>query len=485
MSKIKMLPFTSVLKDNTSKFTKIKKQDYLEKGTYKIIDQGQSFIAGFTNDSDCVNNFDGEVIIFGDHTRIFKFINFPIAIGADGVKVLEVINKDEFDIKFLYFYLKSVKLHNAGYSRHFKFLKEIKIPLLPLQNQQKIAQQLSQIEELINKREESIKLLDELTKSTFLDMFGDLNINKYNWKSVSFESIILDVKNGITRRGKQNKGDVVLKLKDIRINFIDYENVNRIELTQSEKDKFSVTENNLLFIRVNGNPDYVGRCAVFNGYSEPVYYNDHIMRIEVNNDFNSIFLAYLINSHYGKYEIKKYIKTSAGQYTINQEGLGKIKLFEIPKPLQDKFAEIVNQIEQTKTIYQNSLTELNNLFGSIAQKAFKGELDVSKIELIQKATQVVESQEAIVENKIDYVDTDNNPIFSKDFVKMLINQAGQLTNEKLMNIIKQYSFKDKVSFDDIKKSVIELIEHKDIEQIVITTENISGFDKEIGFKIRK
>ena len=69
---------------------------------------------------------------------------------------------------------------------------------------------------------------------------------------------------------------------------------------------------------------------------------------------------------------------------------------------------------------------------------------------------------------------------------MLINQAGQLTNEELMNRIKQRSFKYKVSFDDIKKSVIELIENNDIEQIVITTENImSGFNKEIGFKIRK
>ena len=172
--------------------------------------------------------------------------------------------------------------------------------------------------------------------------------------------------------------------------------------------------------------------------------------------------------------------------SITKGALKELPLLYPPIELQNKFSEIITQLKQTKTIYENSLNELNNLFGSIAQKAFKGKLDTSKIELIQKVNQVAESQESIIETKVDYVDSDDNPIFSKDFVKMLINQAGQLTNEELMNRIKQRSFKYKVSFDDIKKSVIELIENNDIEQIVITTENImSGFNKEIGFKIRK
>ncbi|MDD2906676.1 MAG: restriction endonuclease subunit S [Sulfurimonas sp.] len=464
MSKLKMVPFSSVLKDNTSKFTKIKKQDYLEKGTYKIIDQGQSFVAGFTNDSNCVNNFDDEVIIFGDHTRIFKFINFPIAIGADGVKVLGVLNKDEYDIKFLYYYLKSVKLHDAGYSRHFKFLKEIKIPFLQLHDQRKIAMLLSQIEELINKRADSIKLLDELIKSSFLNIFGDPYFNKLSFDQKGF----LDIFDITTGKLDSNASEI----NGIYPFFTCAKETFKI-------NSFAFNQEALLLAGNNAVGDYSIKyySGKFNAYQRT-----YVLTLKDTQNSSYVFNKILL-----ELKLLELQKKSIGANTkyLTLKILEKIQLIKPPKPLQDKFAEIVTQIEQTKTIYQNSLTELNNLFGSIAQKAFKGELDVSKMELIQKATQIVESQEEIIEKQVNYIDIENNPIFTKDFVKMLINQAGQLTNEKLMDTIKQYSFNEKVSFDDIRKTVIELLENKDIEQIVITTENASGFDKEIGFKIKK
>ena len=80
-----------------------------------------------------------------------------------------------------------------------------------------------------------------------------------------------------------------------------------------------------------------------------------------------------------------------------------IREFQIirpPRNLQDKFAEIVIQIENTKKIYQGNLTELNNLFGSMAQKAFKGELDVGKIELIQKEQEEITMAIKLDENRL-------------------------------------------------------------------------------------
>ncbi|NOR57589.1 MAG: restriction endonuclease subunit S, partial [Sulfurimonas sp.] len=115
MSEIKYQPFLKIIKDSTSKFTKIKKQDYLVSGKFRIIDQGQKFIAGYTNNLELINNWDEDIIIFGDHTRVIKYIDFPIAIGADGVKVLK-IDSTKADTKYIYYFLKSVKLHNAGYS---------------------------------------------------------------------------------------------------------------------------------------------------------------------------------------------------------------------------------------------------------------------------------------------------------------------------------------------------------------------------------
>ena len=392
---------------------------------------------------------------------------------------------NEIDIKYLYFFMQTYiqKLRDKSIGGVIKYIKlgnltDAKIPFLQLKDQQKIAQLLTQIEDLINKREKSITLLDKLIKSTFLDMFESILTNKKPENLLSFEQMAVIDTNMTTDFEKYaNFPHIgIASIEKYTGKILDYKLVKDDNLISG---KYIFDERHILYSKIRPNlnkvalPNFKGLLSA-DGY--PILPKDNMNRIFLAHLLRTNFFLNYILGHCDRANIPK----------VNQKQLSGFSCNIPDKVLQDKFAEMVTQIENTKTIYEDSLNELNNLFGSISQKAFKGELDVSKIELIQKATQVVESQEAIIENKIDYVDTDNNPIFSKDFVKMLINQAGQLTNEKLMNIIKQYSFKDKVSFDDIKKSVIELIENNDIEQIVITTENImSGFNKEIGFKIRK
>jgi restriction endonuclease S subunit len=209
-------------------------------------------------------------------------------------------------------------------------------------------------------------------------MFGDPVSNPKGWEKKEFKEYTLDVKNGITRRPKSeedNSGDKVLKLKNIRSNFINYDCENRIMLVESEKQKFDVKIGDLLFIRVNGNPDYVGRCALHNDINQEVYYNDHIMRVRYNlNYYNGLFLSQYLNYPYGQSEISKQIKTSAGQHTINQGGLEKLNLIIPPIELQNQFAERVKAIEIQKAIAQASLEKSEELFNSLLQKAFKGVL---------------------------------------------------------------------------------------------------------------
>jgi len=82
---------------------KIPQKDFLERGEFAIIDQGEKFIAGYTNDKSKVYNEKFPVIVFGDHTRVFKFIDFPFSIGADGVKIL--VPSEEFNPLYLPFKL--------------------------------------------------------------------------------------------------------------------------------------------------------------------------------------------------------------------------------------------------------------------------------------------------------------------------------------------------------------------------------------------
>lgn len=102
---------------------RIKTSDVLEEGDIPVIDQSRDFIKGYTNNKEALLNYDCPLIVFGDHTRILKLINFPFARGADGTQVL--LSKDKcIPQHFFYFSLMNVDLSNYHYARHFKFLKE-------------------------------------------------------------------------------------------------------------------------------------------------------------------------------------------------------------------------------------------------------------------------------------------------------------------------------------------------------------------------
>ncbi len=105
---------------------KIKRSEYLEQGDIPCVDQSRNFIAGYTNDKGAVFDEFLPVVVFGDHTRIVKFVNFPFACGADGTQLIFPENEN-ISPEFLYFLLINIALSNFHYARHFKFLKGKKI----------------------------------------------------------------------------------------------------------------------------------------------------------------------------------------------------------------------------------------------------------------------------------------------------------------------------------------------------------------------
>ena len=100
----------------------VKATDYLSEGTIPVIDQSRDFIAGFTNDTETLVNIGCSVIVFGDHTRILKYVQFPFATGADGTQLIVSCN-DNMPQSLLYCSLVAVDLSNYHYARHFKYLK--------------------------------------------------------------------------------------------------------------------------------------------------------------------------------------------------------------------------------------------------------------------------------------------------------------------------------------------------------------------------
>lgn len=143
----------------------IKTAEYLPEGTFPIIDQSRDFVAGYTNDQEAVVDMGCPVIVFGDHTRILKYIQFPFAKGADGTQLI-ISNNENMPQSLLYSSLVAVDLSNYHYARHFKYLKAENI-LVPSREIAKefdwyVSPMLLQIQQLRNMENKAAEARDRL-----------------------------------------------------------------------------------------------------------------------------------------------------------------------------------------------------------------------------------------------------------------------------------------------------------------------------------
>lgn len=143
--------FAGTFGDTTAGNEKLQTKQFQESGKLAVIDQGRAQIAGYTDDNSLAYSGSLPVIVFGDHTRVFKYVDHPFVLGADGVRVLST--KPPFNPLFAYWHCRLLNIPSAGYSRHFKYLKEKSFicPDPNLQNHfaelaQSITTQLSKLE---------------------------------------------------------------------------------------------------------------------------------------------------------------------------------------------------------------------------------------------------------------------------------------------------------------------------------------------------
>ena len=163
-----ILPFTDCLKKvKSKKKPSIPKRDYQESGEFPVIDQGVSFVAGWTDSVESVISDNLPVVIFGDHTRLFKYVDFPFALGADGTQLLYP-NDEILDPYFFYYALLNLKVPNKGYNRHYRYLREFTVVCPPLSEQRSITHILQTIQEAKFTRQREITLERE-RKAALMD----------------------------------------------------------------------------------------------------------------------------------------------------------------------------------------------------------------------------------------------------------------------------------------------------------------------------
>lgn len=161
-------PFNELYKSIPNKKFQIQSTEYLKNGNYIVIDQGQNYIAGFSNNKDKLFT-DVPCIIYGDHTTFVKYSDKPFIVGADGTKLL----KSNIFPKFAYYLLNANNVMPTGYHRHFSALKEkIFYSATTLEEQQKIADFLSAVDNQIDIQRQRVEVMETQKKGLLDKVFS-------------------------------------------------------------------------------------------------------------------------------------------------------------------------------------------------------------------------------------------------------------------------------------------------------------------------
>jgi type I restriction enzyme S subunit len=256
--------------------------------------------------------------------------------------------------------------------------KKLEIPLPPLDQQKKIAAILDAADTYRQKTKALITKYDELTQSLFLDMFGNPVRNPKKWRTQ--ELITLGtVRSGITKGRKFKEEEIIgerpyMRVANVQDGHLDLSVIKTIPAIKSDLDKFLLMKGDILLTE-GGDPDKLGRGAVWNNEIEGCLHQNHIFKVRLDKDsVIPIYFSKLCGSAYGKRYFLKVGKQTTGIATINKTQLSKFPVYLPPIDLQNQFGERVKAIEVQKTQAETSLARADHLFNSLLQRAFKGEL---------------------------------------------------------------------------------------------------------------
>lgn len=245
-----------------------------------------------------------------------------------------------------------------------------------------IANLLSKAENLIAQRKDSIRLLDEFLKSTFLEMFGDPVKNEKGWEKVSLGIVCRKIGSGSTPKGGKEsyhkEGISLIRSLNVHNDEFVYKDLAFIDDKQAHELRNVIIEENDVLLNITGAS--VARCCIVPNEILPARVNQHVSIIRPDsNILNPRFLSRMFTSENYQLKLIKDAKSKgATREAITKEELELMKVIAPPIELQTQFTQIVEKTEALKTQYQQSLQELENLYGSLSQKAFRGELEIKK-----------------------------------------------------------------------------------------------------------
>lgn len=345
-----------------------------------VLTAGKSFILGYTNEEKGI--FDNlPVIIFDDFTTAFHYVDFPFKVKSSAMKILKPV-KEKADLKYLFYKMQTISFDTDLHKRYWiSKYSQLQIQLPPLPQQQKIAKILDTAYELRKNDEALVAKYDELTQALFLDMFGDPVSNLKGWEIKTIEQIVKSGKGSI-KRGPF--GGALKKEIFVEDGYLVYEQFHALN-NDFSRSRYFIDQNKFNELKgfevqpgdiiISCSGVYLGKLAVIPQNARKGIINQALLKVTLDESkMTNDFFVFLF-SH--KNFREKYFDANRGAGIPNFPPMSEFKKFPFispPMKLQNQFTERVAIIEEQKIIAQKTLAKSEELFNSLLQKAFNGEL---------------------------------------------------------------------------------------------------------------
>lgn len=355
---------------------KTKQKDYLPNGMLPIIDQGQEMIGGYTDDSFKEIICDLPVIVFGDHTKAVKYIDFPFGAGADGIKVLQP--KEGILPKYLFYTTQYLvlRLEDKGYARHYQYIekKELEIPPTPEQ-----ARIVSRIEELFSQLDNGVETLQKTKQQLAVYRQAVLQqafCPSAGWKKKTV-SEIGDVNLGRQRSPKNISKQYptkYIRAANITEQGLSLEDILDMEFTPSEREKYCLRDGDIVISEASGSASQVGKPAIWRNEIPDCCFQNTVIRHRVYTEHPEYIFWYY------KYLYQSgYFSRIVGGVGINHLGAQNFANIMINVAPYDKQLGIVEQIELKMSVcddlektVENAIQQAEAMRQSILKQAFEG-----------------------------------------------------------------------------------------------------------------
>ena len=323
---------------------------------------------------------------------------YPAGMVSPAYDIWKLKAPKETHISYLERYLRSSQARRiyaskmqGAVARRRSLTKEdflgLGIPFPPLDAQKRIAHLLGNVEGLIARRKRHLQQLDDLLKSVFLEMFGDPVRNEKRWDVEPCGKVVLDISSGTSYGGEDREfvspDEIgVLKISSVTKGIFDPAEYKVVDPSRIKKSPRFVKRGDFLFSRAN-TYELVGACCIVPRDYGQLFLPDKLWVMTINHDLvNPQFFNFLLKNDIYRGVVRSL--SSGGHESMLNISMKRFMTLDIPCPpigLQNQFAAIVEKIEAIKARYQRSLCDMESLYGVLSQKAFKGELNLSRVPL--------------------------------------------------------------------------------------------------------